>query len=139
MWEQIIERIVGWVFTSIISGASAYFGVKFLYEKRMAVAEKKIQIIKELALEASNTSRRAETAFIKSDSNIRFFVEQVKNEMIELTLVMSNLAEKIDNERQDIKNERLDLVRQIERIERIEIQITKLVNIIESKMPDKVD
>lgn len=136
MLEQIIEKIVGWVFTSIIASSSAYFGVKFLYEKRMAVAEKKIQLIKELSLEAFNTSRRAETAFIKSDSNIKFFVEQVKNEMSELTLVMSRLAEKIDSERQDIKQERLDLVRQIERIERIEIQITKLVTIIESKMPD---
>lgn len=51
------EKIIGWLLTSLIAGISAISGVKLLYERRMAVAEKRVEFIKKLSFEAYHTSR----------------------------------------------------------------------------------
>lgn len=128
MDAAIIEKLFGWLLTSIISSSSAWFGVKFIYEKRMAVAEKRIDYLKKLSFEAFYSSQRAEKIAIEAKTDIRFFVQEIKHELAEQTILISRLAEKIETERSE-------LVREIEKIERLDAHIAKMVDIIITKLP----
>lgn len=121
------EKILEWLLTSIIAGISAISGVRLLHERRMAVAEKKIEFIKKLSFEAYYASQRAEKAAMEAKTDIKFFVQEIKHELAEQTILISNLVGKIESERQD-------LIREIAKIERLDNHISKMVDIIDQKL-----
>lgn len=128
------EKISDYIFNAVIVAISAILAVRGYYEKRMRVAEKKIEFIKETSLESIATAQRAEKAANKAEktaneakADIKFFVQEIKHELSEQTILISNLVEKIETER-------TDLIREIAKIERLDAHISKMVDIIDKKL-----